>query len=84
MIASSRIARPPEPQCCWRSQPHGVAAAQAPAEPPQLQPTIHAAVPEIVDDYWFAPRPADESRGRAERALADAAAAYAAGNYPPR
>jgi len=33
---------------------------QAPAPPEaQLQPTIHAALPKNVDDYWFAPRPAD-------------------------
>src|SRR6188474_241035 len=52
---------------------------QAPAAPePQLQPTIHAALPTNVDDYWFAPRPAE--RGR-RGALSDAAAAYAAGNY---
>ena len=42
-------------------------SGQAPAEPPQLQPTIHAAVPENVDDFWFAPRPADRGR-RAQRA----------------
>lgn len=55
-------------------------SGQAPAEPAQLQPTIHAAVPENVDDFWFAPRPAD--RGAARNApLADAALAYAAGNY---
>jgi soluble lytic murein transglycosylase len=56
--------------------------AQAPSPPPddaQLQPTIHAALPENADDYWFAPRPAD-STARLPT-LTDAAAAYAAGNY---
>jgi soluble lytic murein transglycosylase len=55
-------------------------SGQAPAEPPPLQPTIHAAVPENVDDYWFAPRPADRAAAR-NVPLANATAAYAAGNY---
>jgi soluble lytic murein transglycosylase len=55
-------------------------SGQAPAEPPQLQPTIHAAVPENIDDYWFAPRPADRAAAR-NAPLTDAALAYAAGNY---
>lgn len=60
--------------------------APAPSPPPapaqnevQLQPTIHAALPQNAEDYWFAPRPAD-STARLPT-LTDAAAAYAAGNY---
>ena len=45
----------------------------------QLQPTIHAALPQNAEDYWFAPRPAD-STARLPT-LTDAAAAYASGNY---
>jgi soluble lytic murein transglycosylase len=55
-------------------------SGQAPAEPPQLQPTVHAAVPENIDDYWYAPRPADRVAAR-NPSLTDAALAYAAGNY---
>ena len=60
----------------------GPVRGQAPpdAASPQLQPTIHAPVPENVDDYWFAPRPADVGAAR-NAALADAAIAYGAGNY---
>jgi tetratricopeptide (TPR) repeat protein len=60
-------------------------ADSAPPSPPppqqlQLQPTIHAAVPENIDDFWFAPRPG--AAGAARNAiLADAAIAYGAGNY---
>jgi soluble lytic murein transglycosylase len=57
------------------------AAGQAAADPPQLQPTIHAAIPENLDDYWFAPRPAERAAAARNATLADAAAAYAAGNY---
>jgi soluble lytic murein transglycosylase len=53
--------------------------AAAPSAPQQLQPTIHAALPRNVDDYWFAPRPGERSAARG--ALSDAASAYAAGNY---
>ncbi len=54
--------------------------SQAPIEPPQLH--IHPAVPENVDDYWLAPRPADVAAARNTTALSAAALAYAAGNYP--
>jgi soluble lytic murein transglycosylase len=55
---------------------------QAAVEPnPQLLPTVHAPVPENVDDFWFAPRPAAIA-GAGTTALAAAAAAYAAGNHP--
>jgi len=60
-----------------RGAVHGQAPADAAA--PQLQPTIHATVPENVDDLWFAPRPG-AGAGR-NASLADAASAYAAGNY---
>src|SRR6266545_2842305 len=59
-----------------------VAGSQAPGDaPPQLQPTIHPAVPENVDDFWFAPRPAAVAAA-GNTALGDAAAAYATGNFP--
>ncbi len=54
---------------------------QAAVEPnPQLLPTVHAPVPENVDDFWFAPRPAAIA-AVGNTPLADAAAAYASGNY---
>ena len=53
-------------------------AAQTPVDPLPLQPTIHAAVPESIGDYWFAPGPADTPRSGA---LTDAALAYASGNF---
>ena len=57
------------------------ATGQTPPPPETpLAPTVHAALPQNVDDYWFAPRPADFAVAR-NRALADAAAAYGAGNY---
>ena len=56
------------------------APAQTPPPETPLQPTTHAALPQNIDDYWFAPRPADIAAAR-NPALADAAAAYAAGNY---
>ncbi|HYT66727.1 MAG TPA: transglycosylase SLT domain-containing protein [Vicinamibacterales bacterium] len=59
----------------WQAQ----ALPQPPPETP-LQPTIHAALPQNIEDYWFAPRPSDVTARNP--ALADAAAAYAAGNYP--
>jgi peptidoglycan lytic transglycosylase len=61
----------------WQQAP----AAPVPQVPPaQLQPTIHAALPRNVDDYWFAPRAAERANRR-DTALTDAAAAYAAGNF---
>src|SRR4051812_27674960 len=54
--------------------------AQAPPPDTPLQPTLHAALPQNVEDYWFAPRPADTAAAR-NPALAAAATAYAAGNY---
>src|SRR6187551_375278 len=55
---------------------------QAATEPnPQLLPTVHAALPENVDDFWFAPRPAAVT-AVGNTALADAAMAYNAGNHP--
>ena len=52
---------------------------QLPAAPEPLHPTLHAALPQNVDDYWFAP--AKGERPLRSTALTDAAAAYAAGNY---
>ena len=54
--------------------------APPPSAPPQLQPTIHAALPTNVDDYWFAPRPAERVAARGTP-LGDAASKYAAGDY---
>ena len=56
--------------------------APAPQPPPEtpLRPTVHAALPQNIDDYWFAPSAAARAAGRNSR-LADAAAAYAGGNY---
>jgi len=55
----------------------------APTLPPgaeQLRPTVHAALPQNIDDYWFAPRKSDRAAARGV-ALVDASAAYVAGNY---
>jgi len=54
--------------------------AQAPPPETPLQPTMHAALPQNIDDYWFAPRPVDLAAAR-NPALTGAAAAYASGNY---
>ena len=54
-------------------------APQPPPETP-LQPTVHAQLPQNVEDYWLAPRPSDVSAAR-NPALAEAAWAYASGNY---
>ena len=62
------------------------AAFQQPAstsqlpEQEQLRPTVHAALPENIDDYWFAPRAAMRGTPR-HGVLAQAAAAYESGNY---
>jgi soluble lytic murein transglycosylase len=53
---------------------------QAPPPETPLQPTVHVALPQNIDDYWFAPRPGDVPPSGAA-ALADAATAYTAGNY---
>ena len=62
-----------------------VASWQAPAQVPPsetpLRPTVHAALPQNVDDYWFAPSAVQRAGTRNQR-LADAAAAYATGDYP--
>jgi soluble lytic murein transglycosylase len=55
-------------------------APSPPAETP-LSPTVHAAQPRNIADYWFAPGAAQRSAPRNAK-LADAAASYAAGNYP--
>ena len=56
------------------------APAQAPPPEAPLRPTVHAALPQNIDDFWFAPRRSDIAAAR-NSVLADAAAAYAAGNY---
>jgi peptidoglycan lytic transglycosylase len=53
---------------------------QLPAEPEPLRPTIHAALPQNIEDFWFAPSKADRAAAR-NLALTDAAASYASGNY---
>ncbi|HEY2432183.1 MAG TPA: transglycosylase SLT domain-containing protein [Vicinamibacterales bacterium] len=69
-------------------------AAQAPPASPQpapapeqqeaepLRPTVHAALPQNIDDYWFAPRAVERASVKGTP-LAEAATAYAAGNYAP-
>ena len=54
-------------------------APQPPADTP-LRPTVHAVLPQNIDDYWFAPPAAARAAGRNQK-LAVAAAAYAGGNY---
>ncbi len=67
-------AQTPDPQT---PQP---AAQSARPEQPLLVPTVHAAVPQNVDDFWLVP-PASERAAHPEAALAAAASAYGAGNY---
>ena len=55
-------------------------AKPAPPDQPLLVPTAHAAVPQDVDDFWLVPS-RNERTGRQGGSLADAASAYAAGNY---
>ena len=58
------------------------AGGQVPQQLPeleQLKPTVHAALPQNIDDFWFAPRAAE--RGTRSGILAQAAEAYASGNY---
>jgi soluble lytic murein transglycosylase len=56
---------------------------QAPPPETPLSPTIHAALPTNVEDYWFAPRAADSTAAGVARGgvVADAAASFAAGNF---
>src|SRR3954465_15558427 len=57
--------------------------AQPPAQLPELEllkPTVHAALPPNIDDYWFAPR-APERAGVRSGTPAEAAAAYEAATY---
>ena len=62
-------------------QPPTSGTVAAPSEPQQqLQPTIHAALPQNVEDYWFAPRASDRAAAKSS-VLANAATAYASGNY---
>ena len=63
------------------SRPEAGNAAQTQLpEPEPLKPTVHATLPQNIDDYWFAPRSTERAAGR-NTALAEASAAYAAGNY---
>jgi len=65
------------------SQPPAEGSQQPPAQIPdqeQLRPTVHAALPQNIDDYWFAPRAAERAAPKTP-ALAEAAAAYASGNF---
>jgi soluble lytic murein transglycosylase len=56
-----------------------VAASQS-AGDTQPAPTVHAAVPQSVEDYWLVPS-ARERKAASSSPLAMAATAYAAGNY---
>jgi soluble lytic murein transglycosylase len=49
-----------------------------PVEPEPLRPTLHAALPQNIEDYWFAPAKGERARATT---LTDAAALYTAGNY---
>jgi soluble lytic murein transglycosylase len=49
-----------------------------PAEPEPLRPTLHAALPQNIEDYWFAPAKGERAR---TTMLTDAAASYTAGSY---
>jgi soluble lytic murein transglycosylase len=62
------------------TQPPAVEAPQQVPEAEPLRPTVHAALPQNIEDYWFAPR-ASERAGAKNTVLAQAAAAYASGNY---
>ena len=73
-------ATPPGSPPAADTQQQTAPVPQLPVEPEPLKPTIHAALPQNVDDYWFAPARAE--RAVRNVALTDAAAAYAAGNYP--
>ena len=53
---------------------------QSPEPQQQLQPTVHVALPQNAEDYWFAPRASDRAPAKSS-ALANAATAYASGNY---
>jgi soluble lytic murein transglycosylase len=53
--------------------------AQLPESEP-LRPTVHAALPQNIADYWFAPRAAERVSARGGT-LAEAASALSAGNY---
>jgi soluble lytic murein transglycosylase len=79
VAAQQTPAQPPVPT---QSVPEAQAPATVPplsAEPEPLRPTLHAALPQNIEDYWFAP--ARGERATRATALTDAAAAYAAGNY---
>ena len=56
------------------------APAQLPPAETPLRPTVHASLPQNVDDYWFAPG-ALQRGGTRNQKLADAAASYASGDY---
>lgn len=55
-------------------------AKPSPPEQPLLSPTPHAAVPQDVDDFWLVPSRDERTRDR-DGTLAEAATAYAVGNY---
>lgn len=63
---------------CTGQRPSAGQAAQDPAA--QLRPTVHAALPQDVGDYWLVPAAKERSRLR-EPNLSAAASAYAAGSY---
>lgn len=72
-------ATPQSPPPTGEAQQQPVPVPQLPTAPEPLTATVHAALPQNVDDYWFAPAKAE--RTVRNPALTDAAAAYAAGNY---
>jgi len=62
------------------ADPQSVSDAKPDAGTQRPVPTVHAALPQEVDDYWLVPS-ARERKAGAATALAAAATAYAAGNY---
>ena len=68
-----------QPPALGDGQAAGTPAPQQLPELEQLKPTVHAALPQNIDDYWFAPRAGD--RGARNGILAQTAEAYGSGNY---
>jgi soluble lytic murein transglycosylase len=79
VAAQQPPAQPPAAPPATADAQAPVMVPQLPAGPEPLRPTLHAALPQNIDDYWFAPAKGD--RPPRATALTDAAAAYAAGNY---
>src|SRR5262245_23330103 len=79
VLAVSLQSAVPSSQSAVPGSQSPAAAAPLP-EQEQLRPTVHAALPKNIEDYWFAPRDAERAAGK-NTALAEAAEAYASANY---